>query len=177
MDWSNEPYVRVYTRETDDDLALSWEAMALWNQLMKRFDRSGYIETRRGARGIAAITRIPLQVVERVLAELIEDGRLVAVEGGFVAPNYIAAQEASKSDRQRQKDSRDRRGLKHLTSRIVTRTSQIRSAPSRIVTRTSRQVTPRHSRSLFALQCRARQSLPLFPHPRARSHLVPTTHS
>lgn len=109
MDWSNEPYVRVYTRETDDDMALSWEAVALWNQLMKRFDRSGFVETRRGIRGIAAITRIPVPVVERVLGELLEDGRLVAVDGGFVAPNFIAAQEASKSDRQRQKDSRDRR--------------------------------------------------------------------
>lgn len=114
MDWSNEPYVKVYTRETDDDLALSWEAVALWNQLMKRFDRSGFVETRRGIRGLAAITRIPLPVVERVLPELLDDGRLVTVDGGYLAPNYIAAQEASKSDKLRQKDSRDRRRARAL---------------------------------------------------------------
>ena len=27
MDWSNAPRVRVYTRETDDDLALSRDAL------------------------------------------------------------------------------------------------------------------------------------------------------
>jgi hypothetical protein len=137
MDWSNEPYVRVYTRETDDELALSWEAMAVWNQLMKRFDRSGFVETRRGARGLAAITRIPLEVVERVLPEILEDGRLVAVDGGFVAPNFIAAQEATKSDRQRQKDSRDRRRAQALDVTNRDESITIRDA----------NVTPGHAES------------------------------
>lgn len=152
MDWSNEPYVRVYTRETDDDLALSWEATALWNQLMKKFDRSGFIETKRGPRGLAAITRIPLPVVERSLPELLEDGRLVAVEGGFVAPNYIAAQEASKSDRQRQKDSRDRRRAQALD---VTNRDGAVSNRDEDVTKRDASVTPGHETSQPVTLCSA----------------------
>lgn len=152
MDWSNEPYVRVYTRETDDDMALSWEAMAVWNQLMKRFDRSGFVETRRGARGVAAITRIPVPVVERVLQELIEDGRLVAVDGGFVAPNYIAAQEASKSDRQRQKDSRDRRRAVALN--VTNRDTDVAN-PNGAVTNRDVSVTTGHEESRAVTLCSA----------------------
>jgi hypothetical protein len=144
MDWSNEPYVRVYTRETDDDLALSWEARALWDRMMTKFDRSGFVETKRGPRGLAAITRIPLPVVERVLPELLEDGRLVAVEGGFVAPNFIAAQEATKSDRQRQKDSRDRRRAQALD--VTTRDGAVTNRDETITQR-DLNVTDSHSES------------------------------
>lgn len=121
MDWSNEPYVRVYTRETDDDLSLSWEARALWDRLMTKFDRSGLVETKRGPRGLAAITRIPAVVIERVLPELLADGRLVEVAAGYMAPNFIAAQEAKKSDKLRQKESRDRRRAQNLDPDVTIR--------------------------------------------------------
>lgn len=155
MDWSNEPYVRVYTRETDDDLALSWEAMALWNQLLKRFDRSGFVETRRGARGIAAITRIPLPVVESALPELLEDGRLVAAEGGFIAPNYVAAQEAVKSDKQRQKDSRDRRRAQAMDALPVTNRDGADTNRDRTVTGRDASVTSGHDASRAVTLCSA----------------------
>jgi len=154
MDWSNEPYVKVYTRETDDDLALTWEAVALWNQLMKRFDRSGFLETRRGARGLAAITRVPLQVVTRVLPELIEDGRLVEVDGGFLAPNYIAAQEASKSDKLRQKDSRDRRRARALDHGVANRDGAV-TERDEVDTERDIGVTTGHAQSRRVTLCSA----------------------
>lgn len=109
VDWSNEDYVKVYTRETDDDLMLSWQALALWRAMLLKFDRSGLLETRRGIRGLAALVRMPADVVSSVLPELLEDGRLEAVPAGYFAPNFMEAQEASKSDRQRQRESRERR--------------------------------------------------------------------
>ncbi|MGN6105450.1 MAG: hypothetical protein ACTHU0_10125 [Kofleriaceae bacterium] len=109
MDWSNEPYVRLYTRETDDDLLLSWQARAVWHELMKKFDRSGLIETRRGVRGLAAMIRMPVEVVESALPELLEDRRLQQVERGYFAPNFLEAQTITKSDKQRQRESRERR--------------------------------------------------------------------
>ena len=109
MDWSNETYVRVYTRETDDDLLLSWEALALWRAMLLKFDRSGLIPTKRGPLGLSALVRIPLEVVDRVLRELVEDGRIRVMQDGYFAPNFMAAQEAKKSDRLRQKESRERR--------------------------------------------------------------------
>lgn len=110
IDWSNEPYARLYKRETDDDLLLSWEARAVWHEFLKKCDRSGLLETRRGVQGIAALLRIPLEAVERVLNELIEDGRLRSVPNvGFVAPNYVEANDTPRSDRARQAESRLRR--------------------------------------------------------------------
>jgi hypothetical protein len=109
VDWSNEEYVRVYTRETADDLDLSWEALALWRAMLIKFDRSGLLSARNGWLSVARLTRIPVDVVERVGPELIKDGRIKATKSGFMAPNFIDAQTASKSDRVRQKESRDRR--------------------------------------------------------------------
>lgn len=131
MDWSNEPYVRMYTRETDDDLVLSWDAHSVWRAMLLKFDRSGTIETKRGARGLAALLRAPLEVVERALPELLTDGRLVEIDTGFLAPNFMAAQEANKSDRLRQKESRDRRrsqSLQSVTNRDATVTKRDRSS-------------------------------------------------
>ena len=109
MDWSNEDYVRMYTRETDDDLALSWQALALWRAMLCRFDRSGLLATRRGNRGLAAMVRMPFEVVDPAIAELVSDGRVRAIASGYFAPNFVEAQGATKSDKQRQKESREKR--------------------------------------------------------------------
>ncbi len=109
MDWSNEEYVRLYTRDTTDDLELSWEALALWRAMLCKFDRSGVIAARNGWSSVAKAARMPIEVVVRVGPELIADGRVREVAGGFVAPNFVEAQTTSKSDRVRQRESRDRR--------------------------------------------------------------------
>jgi hypothetical protein len=156
MDWPNENYVRLYTRETDDDLVLSWEARAVWHEMLKRFDRSGLIELRRGRKGLAAVLRVPVEVVERGVPELIEDGRIRELESGYFAPNFMEAQEATKSDRQRQKESRERRRSKHAvtdqdepvtnrdeTSRhVVTKRDAIVTRPREVVTLTSADPDP-----------------------------------
>lgn len=115
MDWSNEIYVKLYQRETADDQLLSWEARALWHEMLKRFDRSGIIKARRGAQGLAALVRIPGDVVERALSELLDDGRVQATEGGWVAPNFMAAQEATKSHALRQREYRERQREKAIS--------------------------------------------------------------
>lgn len=120
MDWENEPYVRLYTRETIADLALSWEAEAVWHKLMKKLDRAGCLDLgRTGFRGLAGLLRIPLRVVEPAMDELLVDGRVEVSEDGvtLVAPNFMEAQEAKSSDRQRQRDSRARRRAKALRSK------------------------------------------------------------
>jgi hypothetical protein len=127
MDWSNEPYVRMYTRETDDDLALSWEALCVWRAMLLKFDRSGVIETRRGARGLAAVLRAPFEVVERALPELLSDGRIVQSDAGYLAPNFITAQEATKSDKLRAKESRERRRSRNLVGDVTKRDANVTS--------------------------------------------------
>jgi hypothetical protein len=150
VDWSNEDYVKVYTRETDDDLMLSWQALALWRAMLLKFDRSGLLETRRGVRGLAALVRMPAEIVETALPELLEDGRLESVPAGYFARNFLAAQEASKSDRQRQRDSRERRAA---NARVTNRDH------------TSRAVTPGHDSSQPVTLTSADPLLPLLPDP------------
>lgn len=155
IDWSNEDYARLYKRETDDDLLLSWEARAVWHEFLKRCDKSGFLETKRGVKGFAALIRIPTDVVERVLQELIEDGRLQSVpHAGFLAPNYVTANYVARSDRARQAQSR-------LSRRVAGRAgssgeqsegsdSGSDSASDENHESVSRDVTSSHERSHFS---------------------------
>jgi hypothetical protein len=110
MDWENERYVRVYTRDTIDWVALGWEAQSLFLLLIRKVDRSGVLEIgKHGARGVAGLIGMPAEVVERSLSVLTSDGCVTIRDGLLLMPNFIEAQEAKQSDKQRQKESRDRR--------------------------------------------------------------------
>lgn len=109
MDWSNERYVRLYTRDTDSWLVLSWQARALLTFLLRKVDRAGVLETKRGALGVAAAVGMPLDEVQRALPELLTDGCVTEHGRGYVIPNFLAAQEAIQSDKQRSKEYRQRR--------------------------------------------------------------------
>jgi hypothetical protein len=85
--------------------------------MLCKFDRAGVIQAKNGWRSVAALTRIPLEVVERAGAELILDGRVRVAHGGFLAPNFTEAQTASKSDKARQKESRDRRRANYTVTK------------------------------------------------------------
>lgn len=94
LDWANERYVRVYTRDTAEQLCWPWEARAIWWLLIRKADRSGMlpVPTKLGMRGVAALISMPVEVVEVGLAALLEDGCVRAVPEGFLIPNYIEAQ-------------------------------------------------------------------------------------
>src|SRR5688572_9550929 len=107
IEWSSEPFARLYKRETDDDMLLSCEALAVWHAFLKRCDVKGHISTKHGVAGLARNIKIPLDVVERVLQELIEDGRIRSVPyQGFTAPNYVEANYAARSAAARKAASR-----------------------------------------------------------------------
>lgn len=142
LDWANERYVRVYTRDTAEQLCWPWEARAIWWLLIRKADRSGMlpVPTKLGMRGVAALISMPVEVVEVGLAALLEDGCVRAVPEGFLIPNYIEAQETPASDAKRQRDLRERRRAtatiendeveSHAPSPVVAD----RHAPSRAVT-------------------------------------------
>lgn len=116
MDWSNERYVRLYCRDTVEWEMLPWEARALWPNLLRKVDRAGILPLgRHGVKGLAALVKLPVEVVEPGLAALLEDGCLVAKGDVLVVPNFLAAQEAKQSDRQRQEESRARRRASALS--------------------------------------------------------------
>jgi uncharacterized phage protein (TIGR02220 family) len=109
MDWENERFVKLYTRDTPDWVVLSWEARALFLFLMRKVDRAGVLTTRHGIRGVAALVGMPVDVVERALPELVEDGCVVQHDGSFGLANFADAQEARQSNAARQRASRSRK--------------------------------------------------------------------
>lgn len=110
MDWSNERYVRVYTRETVGNVAMSWQARAIWSEVLQKSDRAGVIGLDgHGMRGLAGLIRMPVEVIEEHIKQLLSDGRVVIQGEYLVVPNYIEAQEAPQSDKQRQRELRARR--------------------------------------------------------------------
>jgi hypothetical protein len=117
VDWSNERYVRVYTRDTTSWLMIGWEGQALLLLILRKVDRAGIFEigkhglSEKGLHGIAAFLGMPDDVVSRALPLLLEDGCVELSEDGraLVIPNFIEAQEASMSGTARQQESRLRR--------------------------------------------------------------------
>ena len=156
MDWSNEAYVRVYTRDTADYQVLSWQARGLWLELLRKADRSGVIQTAHGTRGIAALLRWPVDVIEPALGELLKDGCVLASESpsGLVIPNFIDAQEAKKSDRLRQELSRKNRNVTSRDSSVTKRDSDVTKRDQ-----TSRPVTTGHAVSQDVTLCCALPSV------------------
>lgn len=145
MDWSDERYVRVYTRDTADFLALSFEAQGLLGLIIRKLDRAGVLELgRHGKRGVAIAIGHPARwdAIAPALEELLLDGCIVMDGTRLVMLNFIEAQEAVQSDRLRQAASRARR--RELSNVDVT----IRDEKSRDVTdghaksHESRNVTP-----------------------------------
>lgn len=110
MDWSNERYVRVYTRDTVDWELLPWEARSLFLLVLRKVDRAGVIELgRHGGKGLAVAVGMPPKVVETALAALLEDGCVELHGSTLVVPNFVEAQEATRTDAQRARDSREAR--------------------------------------------------------------------
>lgn len=169
MDWANERYVKLFTRDTPEWLCWCWQARALWPLLIRKAERSGVIATKLGTRGLAALVGLPVEVVDAGVADLLVDGCLVTHELGYVLPNFIEAQETPQSNKQRQKDSRERR-RGPIKTRDVTETTFM----SHDVTRcheTSRDVTPRNAASQTVTPSLAKPSLAdLIPTPPPSSH-------
>lgn len=177
MDWSNERYVRLYTRDTETVLLQSWQARALFREMLRKCDRAGVIECRTGLRGLSLVVGMPLDVVTAHLPELLADESVRECAEGYVLPNFLAAQDTPQSDAQRARESRQRR--RDLAQRGVTKrdtgsvpagadpatvterdaTITERDAPSRNVIEPSHGVTRSHAVSLLP----SKPSIPVQP--------------
>lgn len=114
MDWSNERYVRVYTRDTTTWKLLDWRGRVVLSLLIRKVDRAGVLDVGHdGVLGLAAVLELPIDIVEPGI------GQLVIARGGaqptvvdtgtaYVLPNFLEAQEAPSSDPQRKRESRAR---------------------------------------------------------------------
>jgi hypothetical protein len=131
MDFANESYVRVYTRDTMTWKRLSWQARCVWSLLLRKLDRAGVLELE-GLDPVEAVClaiELPPEVVEEGVPKLLERGVIEVRDGVLVAPRFLEAQECTKSDTLRAREYRERRR------------GQAMSGPSQTVTRESPPVT------------------------------------
>lgn len=120
MRWEDERYVRVYTRDTAEWLALSWEARAVFLFALRKCDRAGILPVgRSGTRGLAGLLGMPPEVVARALPELTGDGCLREADASYIIPNFLEAQESRSTDAQRKRDQRERDRARVLAQGIT----------------------------------------------------------
>lgn len=111
LNWSDEHYVRLYTRNSVQWLMLSIDAQWLYVELKRHADLSGVLSL--GGLGLEAVSAIVGRVGEaaRVLAALGElvDRKVVDKSvDKIVIPDYIEQETAAKTPRARKAESRNR---------------------------------------------------------------------
>ena len=155
MDWSNERYVRIYTRDSRNLKLFGWEGRALLWETIRKADRAGVIEGIRTADDLALMVDMPVEVVRGALKRIqsVDPDTIQLTDLGLVLPSYIPANEARQSDRQRQRESRARRAEK---ARVVTEGDLM---GSQLVNEQGDFVTAGHSRSQPVTSCHSVPSL------------------
>ncbi len=111
MDWSDERWVKLFTRDTTDWLALSWQAQGLFCLILRKVNRAGVIDLGKlGKRGLSSHVggASAWRDIEPALEELLADG-CVALDGHTLSvPNFVKAQTALQSDKARKRAERER---------------------------------------------------------------------
>lgn len=141
MDWANERYVRLYTRDTITWKLIGWEGRAILPQLLRKVDRAGVLELGglTPAEAVAAVIDAPIELVETAMQRILARGAAELGVDSIIIPKFIDAQEEPQSDAQRARECRARRrDLMRSSSRTVTPSSheslQERHTESRGVT-------------------------------------------
>src|SRR6187399_1128707 len=112
MNFEDESYVRLYTRDTASWRLLGWEGQTvLMHMLRDRFDRAGVFDCdgHKPSRAVTAVTGLPQEVVERGLASLLTEKVWIEQDGRLVWPKFVSAQTCKRADRLRQQESRRNR--------------------------------------------------------------------
>lgn len=114
VDWSNERYVRLYVRDTVTWLRLEWDGQNVLMQLLRKVDRAGTMELSglEPWEAVKLAIKAPEDAAKRGVDALLRTGTMVIRGGRLGFPTFLEAQEAQKSDRLRQRESRERRVMK-----------------------------------------------------------------
>lgn len=118
MDYTNESYTRVYNRNTPELEFIGPDARSLLWHIQRCMDRSGVFEVGNLDPCIVVerFTGICRENVARDLPLLLDSGLLVQGDRALVDPTFVEAQNASKSNKHRQREFRDRRRSEKLSS-------------------------------------------------------------
>lgn len=121
MNFEDEHYVRVYTKDSKTWMRWGWEGQTVFMHLMRRLDKAGVLDDIEDpVPDVALITGLPEEVVAKGLPRLLDSGTLQHANRLLVAPRYIEGQTSKRSDAVRAKESRERRRQTAMLSQIVT---------------------------------------------------------
>lgn len=121
MDWADEHYVKLYTRDSLTWKTWHWEARTVFLHLVRKVSSSGFIEvgTMEPAAALALQLDLPLQVVAPGLGQLLACGTAELVDRAILLPKFVEAQEAKKSEAQKKRDYRERTIAKRRAAQPV----------------------------------------------------------
>jgi hypothetical protein len=121
VNFEDEHYVRVYTKDTKTWMRWGWEGQTVFMHLMRRLDKAGVLDDIEDpVPDVALLTGLPEEIVAKGLPRLLDSGTLQHINGLLVAPRYIEGQTSKRSDAVRAKESRERRRQTAMLSQIVT---------------------------------------------------------
>lgn len=149
MNFDDERFVKIFTRDTVTWKLLGWEGRCVLLMLLRKVDRAGCVDLGSGIEGLALLLDLPEDVTERGFAACLRRGCVTQHDQIAVVPNFVRAQDSRQTDRVRQAESRARRRDSGLVSQNVTDTCTVvtkRDEASQPVTRShteSHDVTPR----------------------------------
>jgi hypothetical protein len=112
FDWTNERYVRLYTKDTVGWQLLPWQARTCYYALKRRCDAEGVIDVgTHGIRGLALAALLPVEIAEAGIAALVEDQWLSwdPIAGHLVIFGHSEAETAVASAASRARLYRERR--------------------------------------------------------------------
>lgn len=110
MNFEDEPYVRIYQRDTKTWLRWCWEGQTVFVLTSRKLDRAGMLDDITDpVADVALITGLPPEVVSVGLERVLASGTFEIRGGRLIAPRYVEAQTATKSDKLRSSELRKRR--------------------------------------------------------------------
>lgn len=164
MDWSNEKWLKLYTRDSLTWLGWSWQARAVFCFLLRKVDRSGIIDCGQlsAAQGVSMLTGVPEDVCATAIHELMKSETISFSRNKLVIPKFLAAQEARQSDKLRQSESRGRRLIKAIQGTEITNVVSHGVTPSHTA---SHDVTTRLDETRLEERARAKKIVSDKPKP------------
>jgi hypothetical protein len=110
MNFEDEPYFRLYQRDTKTWLRWRWEGQVVFTLTSRKLDRAGVIDdVTDPVADVSLITGLPEEIVAVGLERVLASGTFELRGSRLVAPRYVEAQTAIKTDRLRSKELRKRR--------------------------------------------------------------------
>lgn len=138
MNYEDEDYVRFYTRDTVSWRALGWEGQAVLALMLHgKFDRSGVFDCdgHDPSHAVTIVTGLPVDVTVTGLKRLLDSKTWVERDGKLVWPNFVHAQTCRRSDKARQRESREKRRAEALGHSVTSRDGEsqaVTAEPSKV---------------------------------------------